>query len=180
MTRRRPTTSRSIERSERVAQAVELRKAGATYNQIGQTLECDPTTVSRMIATHMKQLNEPVEELRALELERLDALQMPAWKQAREGNLRAIETVLRIMERRAKLLGLDDYERRIADAAEATTQGAVDAAMSIIRVVDQLVDRLQLTIEQRRAAPGILLELLQAADLLPPDIIPAEATEENE
>ena len=43
----------------------------------------------------------------ALELERLDALTLAAWPRARAGDDRAIRVVLRIMQRRAKLLGLD-------------------------------------------------------------------------
>jgi hypothetical protein len=42
-----------------------------------------------------------------LELDRLDTLQLVAWDQAMGGDLKAIETVLKIMSHRAKLLQLD-------------------------------------------------------------------------
>lgn len=46
-------------------------------------------------------------ELRKLELLRLDELQEVAWRFAMAGQLTGIDRVLKIMERRAKLLGLD-------------------------------------------------------------------------
>ena len=47
-----------------------------------------------------------VDELRELESARLDALQLAAWAKVEQGDLHAIEIVLKIMDRRAKLLGL--------------------------------------------------------------------------
>lgn len=45
--------------------------------------------------------------LRAVELARLDALQLALWSRATRGNLRSIDGVLAIMKGRARLLGLD-------------------------------------------------------------------------
>jgi hypothetical protein len=45
--------------------------------------------------------------LRVLEAGRLDQLQLAIWKSALAGHLGAIDRVLRIMERRARLFGLD-------------------------------------------------------------------------
>jgi len=45
-----------------------------------------------------------------LELERLDAMQAAIWDDAMNGHLGAIDRVLKIMERRAKLLGLDQLD----------------------------------------------------------------------
>lgn len=46
-------------------------------------------------------------EALALELQRLDALQAALWNEAASGNVAAVDRVLRIMERRARLLNLD-------------------------------------------------------------------------
>ncbi|MFC8447727.1 hypothetical protein [Kitasatospora sp. NPDC057223] len=60
-----------------------------------------------------------VEELRALEDARLDRMFMVAYRRAvRDGDLLAIDRALRIMERRARLLGLDQPAR-----TEITGQG---------------------------------------------------------
>jgi hypothetical protein len=43
----------------------------------------------------------------AMELERLDEMLLGLWEKAKAGDLGAVEKAIRIMERRAKLLGLD-------------------------------------------------------------------------
>ena len=50
---------------------------------------------------------ESAEDLRTLEAARLDALQSAVWQLAIDGDIKATTAVLRIMERRARLLGLD-------------------------------------------------------------------------
>jgi hypothetical protein len=52
-------------------------------------------------------VQEPAEDLRRLEAERLDAALPALMEKVLRGRLRAIYTMLRIMERRARLLGLD-------------------------------------------------------------------------
>jgi hypothetical protein len=48
-----------------------------------------------------------IEEHRELEMDRLDILQRTYWGPAVNGNLRAADYVLRVIDKRAKLLGLD-------------------------------------------------------------------------
>lgn len=69
---------------------------------------------------------ENVEEFKDLELQRLDALQKVAWRRAANGNLDAMDRVIKIMDRRAKLLGLDAPAkfRMLFDEAEAMAQEA--------------------------------------------------------
>ncbi len=50
-----------------------------------------------------------VDEYREVELARLDALQSACWDAALAGDLRAVEAVLRVMQQRARLLGLDEH-----------------------------------------------------------------------
>ena len=66
----------------------------------------------------MKELNllakeclEEASKVRDLELQRLDALYLVAYAEVEDGNIPAIDRCLRIMERRAKLLGLDAAEK---------------------------------------------------------------------
>lgn len=56
-------------------------------------------------AVEMDQLRR--EEVVNLEMERLDALQDAIWDQAMDGDTKAVDSVLRVMGQRAKLLGLD-------------------------------------------------------------------------
>ena len=49
---------------------------------------------------------ETIDELRRLEVDRLDALQVAIWDDATNGDVRAVAAVVRIMHLRAKILGL--------------------------------------------------------------------------
>ena len=51
------------------------------------------------------------EEIRCLELSRLDEMQTAIWQDCMDGKLTAIDRVLKIMERRSRLVGLDAPER---------------------------------------------------------------------
>lgn len=92
------------------ADALELRAGGANYRQIATMLKI-------AVATAYKYVNEGYEELRLfndeqkaevkrLELYRLDAMLLKLW--SKRDQPRHADTILRIMERRAKLLGLDE------------------------------------------------------------------------
>lgn len=94
---------------ERQRKALELRKQGKTYAVIAVELGYRNTSGAHTAvksALH-KTLSEPAEELRLLEAERLDMLLAAVWPSATNGEPKAVENALRIMERRAKLLGLD-------------------------------------------------------------------------
>lgn len=98
-----------ITEQERIRQAVELRKAGASFQQIADQLGyAEPSGAHKAVTRALKaMLREPTEELRALELERLDKMLFGIWRKAIAGGTWEIDRVLKIMERRATLLGLD-------------------------------------------------------------------------
>jgi len=56
-------------------------------------------------------LREPAEQVRALELERLDLMLVAVWPSALGGDIAAQQQVLRLMDRRARYLGLDAPQR---------------------------------------------------------------------
>lgn len=96
-----------IEKERRV---LELRRAGVTYDVIAQEVGySNPSGAYHAYTRALKRTLREAgsEELREQEADRLDRLQRFAWGAAAQGNLKAIETVLRIMGRRARLLGLD-------------------------------------------------------------------------
>lgn len=105
------TTAKKFGTAEARARAVMLRKAGATFDQIGKELKCTRQNAYKLVSTALKELQEitisETSELVALENERLDSLWLPAYKSAIGGDLYAIDRCLRISERRAKLNGLD-------------------------------------------------------------------------
>ena len=96
-----------IERERRV---IELRRAGHTFDDIAQTIGfANPSVAHNAYTRALKRtlINAGTEEVREQELDRLERLQTFAWAEAEQGNLKAMETVLKIMQRRARLLGLD-------------------------------------------------------------------------
>jgi hypothetical protein len=72
-----------------------------------------------------------IEEHRELELDRLDNLQRTYWQPAVAGNLRAADFVLRVIDKRAKLLGLD---APLKVQAEVVTYDGSDLDAEVERV----------------------------------------------
>jgi hypothetical protein len=105
------TSPRKMRARDREVEALNLRKSGATYDQIGKTLGITTQGAYKAIIRSLQRLNEKnsegSDELRRLEVERLDRMLAAIWGQVLNGNQGAIDRALRIGERRAKLLGLD-------------------------------------------------------------------------
>lgn len=115
---------RRIHTTEKTLKALELRKRGLNYTQIGEKLGCARSTACRYVLSELENLADKCREeavhVRDLELQRLDELYLIAYRAISDGNdLAGIDRCLRIMERRAKLLGIDA-------AAKVDVQGLVD------------------------------------------------------
>lgn len=95
----------------RAAQMLELRKAGMTYDRIGEALGVSKQAVHKSVTKALREITskaaESAEEIRNLELIRLDAMLAGLWAQAARGNPGAIDRALKIAERRAKITGID-------------------------------------------------------------------------
>lgn len=153
---------RTGDHAERDAEATRLRALGHTYIEIADQLGYADHAGARkavqraLVAT----VAEPAEEVRALQLEQLDKLALAAWavlerahvtvshgRIIRDENeqpllddgpvLAAIDRLLKIQERRAKLLGLDAPARH-----EVVSLDALDAEIE------------RLSAELDRTAPG--------------------------
>lgn len=101
------TTAESLDKERK---AIELRRAGYTYEDIANAIGYADHTGARdacLRAIKRSMSDAGVDELRQGELDRLDRLQRSAWTSALQGDLQAIATCLRIIDRRSKLLGLD-------------------------------------------------------------------------
>ena len=70
---------------------------------------------------------EAIDEHRALELARLDAVQASYWDEAVGGDVRAASLVLRCIDQRARLLGLDQPGRASTVAASVIAPGYEEA-----------------------------------------------------
>ena len=59
---------------------------------------------------------DAVDQLRDMEVQRLDSLQAAVWADALAGDIKAVDAVLRIVQARVKLLGLDQSDDKEASA----------------------------------------------------------------
>lgn len=106
-----PTAPRRVTASDRRRRALELRMAGSSFADIGAALEISKQAAHQLVTAALRDIEaktvETTDELRRLELERLDKMLIKVWQQVAQGNLGAVDRALRIMERRSRLLGLD-------------------------------------------------------------------------
>lgn len=94
----------------RRARAIELRTEGWTYDAIAVELGyANRGTVCHIVNSALEaRETEAIEDLRLLERERLDALQVPLWDAAMTGDVSAANAILRIIQARVRLLGLSE------------------------------------------------------------------------
>lgn len=135
------TSVRRLSAVERQLQALDLRKTGASYPQIARALGYkSPSGAFQAVNAALERVvREPAEEVRALELERLDRLQFAAWPAASQGDVKAIDAILRIMKRRAELLGLDAPTR-------------INVTSTIEAEVDRMIEQGVISASERAAA----------------------------
>jgi hypothetical protein len=96
---------------------VRLRREGNTYADSGVQLGISRQHAHQLVSDELRQLRtetgEATDDMRRLELDRLDAMAMTLGLLTKvdRGDTAAIQTVLKIMDRHAKLLGLDAPEK---------------------------------------------------------------------
>lgn len=129
--------------AERRQIAVAMRREGSTYEKIGNHLGVSTTAAHKHVTRALESIQtataKELELYRALEADRLDAIQAAIWPQAIEkGDLKAIDRILKVMERRAKLLGLDAPTK-----VAATTTDGEDAPASGVFIVPSVAGSLE-------------------------------------
>jgi hypothetical protein len=133
-----------VEKERRV---LELRRAGYTFDDIAKTVGyASPSGAFYALSRALKRtLQQPANELREMETDRLDRLQAAVWPKALAGDNKAVDTILKIMDRRARLLGLDAPSKM---QVETTTYdpGSIDAEVAKLRLI----------LESHSGEPGVL------------------------
>jgi hypothetical protein len=106
---RRRTSPDMIDVAQRQTEALRLRQSGRTFQEIADELGYSDASGARnaVLAALQTTVVEPNNEVRQLELSRLDALLASLWPTAMTGDQGAIDRILKILERRSKMLGLD-------------------------------------------------------------------------
>lgn len=140
------TTSKARARTlDRQRQSLELRRAGLGYEAIGAKLGLSKSQAHRLVVAALAEAREQVaasaDDLRAEEVSRLDAMLTGLWPSARNGAVSSIDRVLKVMERRARLLGLDAPEKRelTGKGGEPLVPATVDASKLSTQTLHELL-----------------------------------------
>ena len=115
---RKPTVTgaQHIERARRLATIMSLRLQGWSLAAIGQSLNpaVSPQAIHKTLKLAIQRtVDEAVEPLRQIELLRLDEISCGLYEKAINGDLAAVNGVLAVMTRRARLMNLDAQPTRI-------------------------------------------------------------------
>ena len=121
----RVTTAKLAVR-KRQKTALELRLSGKTFQAIADELGCSKHTAHRLVEQALDAtIKEPAARMREMELHRLDGMFAGFWPTAQKGDPVAAAGCLKIMEHRARLLGL---------YAAEPVQGNGEPAIAVVTV----------------------------------------------
>lgn len=166
------TSDETLARERRV---LELRRAGMPFDRIAEAVGyAGRAPAHTAYKRALKRTLQPVAaEVRELEADRLDQLQMTYWPKAIAGDSAATATVLRIMERRARLLGLDHADG-IAERAQL-----LDERMGELLVAGVLGALAELGLDQDVRARKVFAEMFgrlhverEADDVVDAELVP--------
>jgi len=134
MTQRRTVKPEVLDKEIEV---VKLRRGGLTWDLIAERVGYGSASAAHAAYQRAakRAVYEDVDAIRQVEGERLDLMQSAVWGKALQGDLPAIQTLIRIMERRAKLLGLDQPLRQ---QIEVTTYDGDSIDAEVRKLVELL------------------------------------------
>lgn len=138
----RGVTEREIVSAKRKAEALALRKQGYDYRTIGETLKprCSAQGAHKLVTTALRELvPDQAAELRDMMAAQLDDLLVGVWEHALKGDTIAIADAMRLLDRKAKLFGVDAPARV---ALEGRDGGPIqsEATVTVRRIERVIVD----------------------------------------
>lgn len=106
-----PAIPRRVRAAERRCKAVEMRRDGMRFTEIGLALGISPQAASKLVRRALddlaREIAEHADAMRAQESERLDAVSRELYRRALEGDLGAADRYLKYRESYRRLWGLD-------------------------------------------------------------------------
>ena len=170
--------------SDRDMRIFKLRQAGTSTSEIARRFGVTTTVVSRAIQRQLQKMNSETllayPEVLRLELERLDNLQQAIWpltqhrrvvmddgtEQSVEPDLKAIQQVLGIMDRRTKLLGMDQSNLNVQMDVKTSTTESIKATLAGSDSLKLAANRFDPEFEAKQ-----LLQLMGVSGVLPQSVI---------
>ena len=117
-------------RTEEAADMLRMRRDGHTYRSIATVYKMSVSSVYERVQKALHDtIAESADEVRTLELERLDQMQAAIQTKVDQGDPRAVQSALAIMDRRAKYLGIDQPAKTEVTVALSETD-KIDAAVA--------------------------------------------------
>jgi len=143
----KPITTREF-LNERDIRIFKMRQAGTSVQEIARRFGVSTSSVTRSVQRQLEKMNKEAilayPEVLRLELERLDNLQQAIWPMTQhrrevqedgteiqiEPDLKAVQQVLSVMDRRAKLLGMDRMSVNVSLGDSSSVAGQVKVALA--------------------------------------------------
>jgi hypothetical protein len=181
MSDNRPVTKEFL--AERDVRIFKMRQAGVAVSEIAKRFNCSTKVVSLAISRQLEKLNKETSlaypEVLRMELERLDAMQAALWPLTQhrkvqlddgtevsvEPDMKAIQQVLSIMDRRSKLLGMEQTNINV-NADVSTNQAPIRATLA-----GQEGMRKEIAAYDPESEARKLLELMAVSGVLPRDTV---------
>ena len=135
----------SVQSKARQDEAIALRITGLSYSKISEQIGISKTQAYNLVTAGLEEISKNVtdkaEALRTLEVARMDEMLAALWPTIVDGgdngpNSMNVDKVLKIMERRTKLLGLD---------LQADNDDAESPPMSFTFITKEAVDEISTT-----------------------------------
>ena len=115
-----------LKATERRVKALELRKRGASYRDIGDALGVSHTTAAKDVKKALAQLNKQeavsAEQYRRLSAERINVARIAIAHRVMQGDLPSIDRWLKLNEQEIKLYGLNEPEVLKLGLSDETAQ----------------------------------------------------------
>ena len=169
--------------SERDSRIFKMRQAGTSIQEIARRFGVSSGVVSNAVKRQLEKLNKEAmlayPEVLRMELERLDHLQQAIWPLTQhrkvrmddgsevsvEPDMKAIQQVLSIMDRRTKLLGMDHVNLNVQMDASMSSSDPVRVTLAGATAKGE-IEKFDPESEARK-----LLELMGASGILPAEMI---------
>ena len=134
------SAAQRVEIAQRERRAVDLRIAGLTLQQISDTLGLGGRQHAKRMTDRGigRDRAASVAEWRALTVERLETAHRVVWPRVLQGDLLAVDRMLRISERVSKLLGMDE-PMKATIVADGVINVVFDRALEPRPMSDHLV-----------------------------------------
>jgi len=128
---------------EKETEVVKLRRGGLTWDLIAQRVGYSHPASARdaYMRASARIVRDDVEEIRRVEQDRLDMAQTAIWSKVLQGDTQAVNTLIRIMERRAKMFGLDQPTKIQAEVITYDAGGINTELANILELIHSSTTR---------------------------------------